>query len=399
MDWWGISRNVFVLGLVSLFTDIASEMIYPLLPLFLANTLGVQKSVIGLIEGMAESTASLLKLFSGWLADRTGRYKLLVGLGYGASACSRPLYALVAGPWQVLALRFLDRVGKGIRTAPRDAIIAESAPPGLTGRAFGLQRSMDTVGAVLGPGLAVFLLSLFLGSCTYVFVAASVPGFIAVLLIILLVKDPKHEKQPGAELPHLRWSVFGRRFKLFVAASFVFALGNSSNAFLLLRAQGLGIAAHFVPVVYMGYNLVSALVALPAGMLSDRLGRPKLLMAGYVAFALIYLGFAVANRPWQAWALFAGYGLYAGLTEGIEKAWVKDIAPEEQRASAFGVFHCAVGLAALPASLLAGAIWDAWGPAAMFRVDSALACLAILLFLASLIGPKAPHPGLSTTPR
>lgn len=378
---WGISQNTFVLGWVSFFTDLASETIYPLMPLFLANVLGADKTLIGLIEGIAESTASLLKIWSGWLADKTGKNKLLVGWGYGLSAVSRPLFALVTGPWHVLAIRFLDRLGKGVRTAPRDVIIAESSPPELVGRAFGVHRAIDTMGAVLGPGLAVILLPLFHGHYQSVFVTASVPGFIAILLIMLFVRDVPHSRE--AALPRLRWSAFDLRFKLFILSAFVFALGNSSNAFLLLRAQGLGISAMWVPIAYLLYNLVYVLMSIPAGVLSDRLGRPQVLLAGYLSFALIYLGFGLATQSWAGWILFAAYGLYSGLTDGVARAWVKDIAPEALRGSAFGVYHFAVGLAALPASLFAGFLWDKAGAPAMFLVDAALAVVAIALFLLS----------------
>lgn len=381
MKKFGISRNTFVLGWVSFFNDIASEIIYPLLPLFLSSVLGADKALIGLIEGIAESTASLLKLVSGWLADRTGRNKFLATLGYGASAVGRPLYALVTASWQVLGLRFLDRVGKGLRTAPRDVMIAESTSPEAMGRAFGFHRSLDTLGAVVGPGLAIALMMVFHQHFQSVFLAASIPGFIA-LFLLFFVRDA--HRGEARTLPPLRWGAFGSSFRLFIVASFVFALGNSSNAFLILRTQNLGVAVGLVPVVYLLYNAVYSLTAFPAGILADRLGRGKVLVSGYLVFALIYLGFALANQPWQAWALFAGYGLYSGITDGIGRAWIKEISPDTLRGSAFGIYDFAVGLAALPASLLAGAIWDRWGASATFLVDAGLAIAAIALFLLSI---------------
>lgn len=377
-----LSRNVFLLGGVSFFTDVASETIYPLVPLFLANVLGADKTLIGLIEGLAESTASLLKLVSGWLSDKTGKNKLLVGLGYGVSSISRPLFAFVTGPWQVLGLRFLDRLGKGIRTAPRDVIIAESTLPGQSGRAFGLHRTMDQAGAVLGPGLAVVLLALFAGRYQSVFVAAALPGFVALALIPLVKEKPKVPR-PDARPVRLRWSAFHPGLRLYIVAAAVFALANSSNAFLLLRAQGLGIPAASVPLAYLVYNLVYVLLSLPAGIVSDRVGRPLVLLAGYLSFTLIYLGFGLATQVWQAWALFAGYGLFSGLTEGVARAWVGDLAPPELRGSAFGMYHFAVGLAALPASLLAGVLWDRLGSSTVFLVDAAIAGVAIALFALS----------------
>lgn len=379
---FGISRNTFILGWVSFFNDIASEIIYPLLPLFLSSVLGADKALIGLIEGIAESTASLLKLVSGWLADRTGKNKLLATLGYGASSIGRPLYALVSASWQVLGLRFLDRVGKGLRTAPRDVMITESTPPEAMGRAFGFHRSLDTLGAVVGPGLAIALMAIFHQHFQSVFLAASIPGF-AALFLLFFVQDA--HRGEARTLPPLRWNAFGSSFRLFIVASFVFALGNSSNAFLILRTQGLGVAVELVPVVYLLYNAVYSLVAFPAGILADRLGCGRVLMAGYLAFALIYLGFALANQPWHAWVLFAGYGLYSGITDGVGRAWIKELSPDALRGSAFGIYDFAVGLAALPASLLAGAIWDRWGASATFLVDSSFAVVAIGLFLLSLL--------------
>ncbi len=378
----GVTRNTVALTWVSFFTDLASETIYPILPLFLTSVLGVEKSLIGLIEGIAESTASLLKLFSGWLADRTGKNKFLVGLGYGLSAIGRPFFALAASPWHVLLLRFLDRVGKGIRSAPRDALILAGSPPDRIGRAFGFHRAGDTAGAILGPALAMGLLAAFGGQYAPVFLIASIPGFIAVAVIVFKVKDAPG-KHVGA--PKLRWHAFDRRMKLFVVAAFVFGLANSSNAFLILRASDLGVPQVWVPLAYLLYNVVYVLVSIPAGILSDRIGRPKVLVAGFLSFALVYAGFAMANAPWHAWALFAAYGLFSGLTEGVQRAWVGDLAPPELRGSAFGLFHFAVGMAALPASLMMGGLWDAFGPGMAFGLDSGLSLVALGIFLLSLI--------------
>lgn len=385
---WGVSPTTWYLGWVSFLTDLASEIIYPLLPLFLVNVLGADKALVGLVEGIAESTASLTKIGSGWLADRTGRIKALIATGYGISALARPLYVFVTSPWQVLALRFADRVGKGIRTAPRDALIAATTPPDQAGRAFGLHRSMDTAGAILGPGLAVVLLAACAGHYQTVFLIAAIPGFLAVALIGWKVHDappPPGDHGP----PALRWAAFDRRFKLFILAAFVFGLGNTSNAFLILRAQTLGVSETLVPLAYMLFNVVYVAIAWPAGALSDRIGRPWLIAAGYVVFAVIYMGFGAAWLPWQAWALFAGYGVFSGLTDGVQRAWVCDLAPAHLQGSAFGLYHLAVGLAALPASLLAGLVWDAYGPAAPFYLSSVFAGLALALFLASWRGTRA----------
>jgi MFS family permease len=379
---WGVSRNTWVLGWVSLLTDIATEIVYPLLPLYLTGVLGADKSLVGLIEGIAESTASLMKFVSGWLADRTGRFKLLVGLGYGLSAVGRPFLALAAAPWQVLILRLTDRLGKGIRTAPRDSLIAASSSLDQLGRAFGLHRTMDQCGAVIGPAIAVALMAAFHDQYALVFALASIPGFVAVGLIVARVRDAT-----GPALgrpPHLLWRAFDARFKLFALSAGVFALANSSNAFLILRVQDLGVPTSWVPLAYMLYNLVTVLVAMPAGIVSDRIGRPAVMAVGYVAFALAYAGFGAASAPWQAWALLAGYGLFAGLTDGAQRAWIAELAPEDLRGSAFGVYHFIVGLAALPASLLTGWLWDHGGAPVAFYVDAGLAVLALAVFGASL---------------
>ena len=383
----GLSRNTLVLGWVSLFTDMSSEIVYPLLPLFLVIVLGADKSLVGLIEGMAESTASLLKLISGWIADKTRRNKGLVTLGYSISTLSKPLFLLAGSPWPVLGIRFMDRVGKGVRTAPRDVLISETTAPEFMGRAFGLHRAMDTIGAVIGPLLAVWLLGFFHGDYRLVFASAAIPGALAVLLILWGVKDLP-ARPSGIQLPRFSWKIFDRRFHWFIAAAFIFGLANSSNAFLLLRAKNLGIPVHFIPIAYLLYNLVYVFVSLPAGILSDRLGRPRILLLGYVSYALIYLGFGFAASAWQAWMLLAAYGLYSGLTDGVARAWVKELAPGERQGAAYGLYHFAMGVVALPASVMAGALWDAKGPAMMFEVDAALAIVAIALFIVSWRSPR-----------
>lgn len=385
---WGVSRNTLALGWVSFFTDLASEMVYAILPLYMVNVLGINKSLIGLIEGIAESTASLLKIVSGWIADRTGHFKWLVGLGYGISAVGRPFFALASTPWAILLLRFTDRVGKGVRTAPRDALIVATSPPELIGRAFGVHRTIDQMGAIVGPGLAMLLLSFFHGHYHPVFLVAAVPGFIAVWLIVAKVQDVRPEEAPHKGPPRLRWSALDLRLKLFIVTAFVFALGNSSNAFLILRVQALGVPSALVPLTYLLYNLIYVLISIPAGVLSDRIGRPALIVGGYLAFALAYAGFGAASLPWHAWVLFASYGLFSGLVEGVERAWIGDLAPERLRGSAYGVFHFAVGVAAFPASLLTGHLWDRYGAPTAFYVDAGLALVAIGLFGLSMIAGR-----------
>jgi len=383
--YFGMGRNVFAAGLVSFFMDVSSEMVYPLIPLFLANVLGVNKSVIGLIEGIAESTASLLKVFSGWLSDRIGRRKGLMGMGYGISVLSRPLIALAVGWPQILASRFIDRLGKGIRTAPRDAIIAESSLPEVMGRAFGFHRAMDTLGAVVGPALAFFLLGLFAGDFRKVFWLSMIPGIIAVLLIVFLIQEKKRALPESRERPRLTLAHFDWRFKFFVVITTLFAIGNSSDVFLILRSQQLGIPTAVIPVLYLTFNLIYSLSAFPAGMAADRFGKKRIMMIGFILFAFIYYGFAVAGSATTAWVLFGLYGIFMGLTEGVQKAFLTTIIPSDFKATAFGIYNTAIGLALFPASLIGGWLWDRVSPAATFYYGSAMAAVSTLLFIAFIV--------------
>ena len=379
--FFGFSKNVFFTGLVSFFMDVSSEMIYPLVPLFLANVLGVNKSMIGLIEGIAESTASLLKVFSGWFSDRIGRRKSLMTIGYGISTLSRPIIAL-AGAWQqVLASRFVDRLGKGIRTAPRDAIIAESTESTHMARAFSFHRSMDTMGAVVGPAITLGILGLFSNDYRKVFWLSMIPGAIAVLLIVLFIQEKKKAPKTRAGRPKLTLRHFDWQVKFFILIAALFALGNSSDAFLILRAEQVGIPTVMIPAVYLTFNLVYSLSAIPAGMAADRFGKKRLILLGFILFAALYYGFAVAGTPRAIWLLFGAYGLFMGLTEGIQKAFLATIIPPDFKAAAFGAYATAVGLAALPASLIGGLLWDRVSPAATFYFGAATAALSALLFI------------------
>jgi MFS family permease len=379
--FFGFGKNVFVAGLVSFFMDVSSEMIYPLVPLFLANVLGVNKSVIGLIEGIAESTASLLKVFSGWFSDRIGNRKWLMAAGYGISTLSRPIVALATGWHHVMGSRFIDRFGKGIRTAPRDAIIAESSEKTHLGRAFGFHRSMDTMGAVVGPALAFFLLGLFSNNYRWVFWLSMIPGAIAVLLIVLFITEKKKASLPHSERPKLTLKHFDWRFKFFVAIATLFAAGNSSDVFLILRAQQIGVPTVMIPLVYLVFNLVYSLSSIPAGIAADRFGRKRVILLGFLLFAILYYGFAVAGDARAIWVLFAFYGLFMGLTEGIQKAFLATIIPQDFKATAFGVFNTAVGIAAFPASLIGGWLWDHISPSATFYFGAITAGLSAILFV------------------
>ncbi|MCL5985652.1 MAG: MFS transporter [Actinobacteria bacterium] len=376
----GIRQNVFVLGIVSFLQDVSSDSIYPILPIFLSVILGVSKSFIGLIEGIAESTASILKVFSGWLSDRTKKRKAIVVGGYSLSTFGKPLLALTTAGWQVLLIRFLDRLGKGIRTSPRDALIADSCSDDRRGTAFGLHRAMDTAGAIVGPLLAFWLLSILKDNYRQLFLLASIPAILAVIVLIIFVRERKPEC-PSTETPDLSLKSLDRRFKLFVLIAMLFALGNSSDAFLLLRAQSLGIATALIPLTWLVFNVTSTLMSIPGGRLSDRIGRKRVITIGFFIYALAYFGFAFAAKRWHAWALFAFYGFYYGINEGVMKAMVADIVPSEKRGTAYGIFNTAIGITALPASLILGLLWQFAGPKLAFSFGATLALVAsILLF-------------------
>ncbi|MCD6200090.1 MAG: MFS transporter [Deltaproteobacteria bacterium] len=389
----GVGKNVFFTGLVSFFMDVSSEMIYPLVPLFLANVLGAEKSLIGLIEGIAEATASLLKVFSGWFSDRIGNRKGLMAAGYAISTLSRPFVALAAGWQAVLGSRFMDRFGKGIRTSPRDALIAESTDRKFLGRAFGFHRSMDTMGAVVGPGLAFFLLWIFSNDYRKVFWLSMVPGLFAVLLIIFFITEKKSRLPRDSERPKLTLKHFDGRFRWFLLVVTVFAIGNSSDVFLILRAQQVGIATVTIPVVYLLFNLVYSVSSIFAGMAADRFGRKRIILCGFVLFAVVYYGFATVADVKVVWVLFALYGIYMGLTEGVQKAFLTTIIPSDFKAMAFGVYNTAIGLAMFPASFIGGWLWDHISPAATFYFGAVTAISAAVALVAFIVFGKK---GVST---
>lgn len=396
-----LGPNVVTLGAVSLLTDIASEMIYPLLPLFLATVLAAGPATLGAIEGLAESTAALVKLAAGLRSDRVRRRKPLIVLGYGLAACARPLVAIATSAGLVAAIRFTDRVGKGLRGAPRDALITDSVDPALRGRAFGLQRSMDHAGALIGPLLATALLAGAGLPLRAVFALAAVPGVLGVVLVVWRVREAESGTGAAAGAGAEWRADFARRgggalgtlprgpLRRYLFVLLLFTLGNSSDAFLLLRASDLGLPAAQLPLLWAFFHLVKTLGALPAGALSDRVDRRRLIIAGWAVYALVYLGFARADATWHAWALFAAYGLYYALTEGVEKALLADLAPAGARGGAFGWHAFAVGIGALPASLIFGALWQGAGPVAAFGLGAGLAAAASLLLWALVPAPRA----------
>ncbi len=375
----GISRNVFILGITSFLTDLSSEVIYPLVPLFLTTVLGAPFAIVGLIEGIAESTASILKVFSGWLSDLMRRRRPLAIAGYGISAIAKPLLAFAYSWPLVLLLRFGDRVGKGVRTAPRDALIADSSDVETRGRAFGFHRAADTAGATLGALLALVALGIMGEKYRTIFLLSALPAALGVASLFLVrerVHPAGHTQRPRLSIRH-----FDRRFKLFLLASSIFALGNSSDAFLVLRARDLGLSAFSAVLAYVIFNLVYAALSMPAGSLSDRIGRRRVIAAGFIIFSLSYLGFALAGGAAAVWPLFAIYGIYMAMTEGVGKAFAADMAPVHARGTALGTYHMVTGLIAFFSSLIAGLLWDLIGPHApfLFGAGAGLAATAVLL--------------------
>jgi len=386
-----LSGNVFALSFVSLLNDTSSDIIYPLLPAFLALTLGASPFAIGLIEGFAESVASFLKLFSGYLSDKFDSRKLPVFLGYSLASITRPLLAFVGSWQQVLFVRVTDRMGKGIRGAPRDAIIAASVPEEKRGLAFGFNRAADHTGAVIGPIVAFFLLSYFAADTDnptareyqQVFLFASVPVVIGLFVIVFFVKEIK-QKKPEAEISvtpiKLSLKEFDGNFKRFLIVIALFTLSNSTDAFLLLRAEQAGIAPAVLPLLWMALHLSKVFSSLIFGDLSDRVGRKTLIFAGWILYALVYAGFAFVSSAWQAWALFIIYGVYFGLTEGAEKALVADLVPKEKRGTAYGFYNLAFSITVLPASIIFGALYSYLGAGAAFLTSAAISiCAAVLL--------------------
>jgi MFS family permease len=416
-----VRGNVLMMGLVSLLNDCSSEMINPLLPIFFAGLVGGVEAAfwVGLSEGIAETTAAILKMLSGRWSDRLGKRKALVVAGYGLSTLARPAVALAGAAWHVVALKFADRVGKGLRTSPRDALIGDSVDEDHRGLAFSFHRAMDHTGAVLGPLAVIGLLYALLGYAKWgkpyaesiisgdemhamrvLFAVALLPGLAAMLALIFRVREiaPKVAAVapgPGGARPNV-WKQLPARFYGFVGIVALFALGNSSDMFLLLYAWSL-FDMGLIPVVllWIVLHLSKIVFSIPGGVLSDRLGRRPLLVAGWTVYALVYLGFAFIGHgsPWQFWALLATYGVYYGLTEGVEKALVTDFTGSAHRGTAFGIYHSAVGIAALPASLMFGVFWEQLGPRAAFGIGAALAGAAAVLLTALLsTGPPSPHP-------
>lgn len=378
---FGLSRNVVSMGVVSFLNDLSSDMIYPFIPIFLTSVLGAGAGFIGIVEGIADATASVGKLFSGRISDRLRMRKPFVVFGYSLSAVTKPALALAMAPWHVLAVRFFDRVGKGVRDAPRDALISFSSSRGRIGRAFGFHRAADTAGATLGP-LAAFLLLPILGNnLRSLFLLSFVASLCAVLALVFMVREvkPKAENN-NRPLPRFSLKGLGVPFLIFLAAATLFALARGSDAFLLLRAQGLGAALMLFPLLYGVSNVVFALLSTPAGMLSDKIGHRNTFMLGMLLFAGTYMAFSWVSTIALLWILFAAYGCYQALTDGVGRAIVADLVGEKERATAFGVYSACTGFALLPASIIFGFLWERFGPAAPFQYGAALTVLALVIF-------------------
>jgi len=386
-----LPRNVWAVGFTSFFMDISSEMVLNILPLFLSNVLGLPTSIIGLIDGVAEATASILKLFSGWLSDKIGGRKWLAVIGYGLSAITKPFFYFASSWGLVAAVRWADRVGKGIRTAPRDALVADSVTKETRGLAFGFNRAMDKAGAFLGLLIAALVVwlaqanNINLSKFTFqtIVLISLVPAFLAVLSLAIGARDVVVKGQRTA--PKFSLRSMGKPFQIFLVIVSVFTLGNSADSFLVLRAQNLGVSVTGILIMLAVYNLIITLVATPAGSLSDRVGRRRLIIGGWLVYAAIYFGFALAQSAWHVWLLYIAYGLYFGLAFGTTNAMVADLVPENLRGTAYGTYNAVIGLLAFPASFIAGLLWQgigSWpgfGPSAPFLFGGVLALIAAFL--------------------
>lgn len=398
---WRLPRNVVAISIVSLLNDASSEIIYPFLPLFLAMTLGASPLAIGLIEGGAESVSGFLKLFSGYFSDRRGRRKGLVVFGYGLASAARPLLAFATSWPQALAIRLTDRVGKGLRSAPRDAMIADAATPSERGIAFGFHRAMDHGGAVIGPLIGYFFLRAVAADpsadptaddYSTLFLLASIPALAAVLVAAFFVRESEESvRAASARSAPARLSLkgFDSNFKRFLLILALFTLSNSSDAFLLLRARDAGVSASAIPLLWAALHVCKVGSSLIGGDLSDKLGRKTLIVSGWLLYAAVYAGFAFVNSATEAWILFFVYGIYFGLVEGAEKALVADLVRPELRGTAYGLYNLAFSIAVLPASLLLGALWNWRGPATAFLTSAVIGVLSALLLALFIRSPRA----------
>lgn len=375
---FGLEKNAFFTGLTSFFTDTSTKMVYSVMPLFLLS-IGASKTTISLIEGIAESTASLLKAISGYWSDKIGKNKPFMIIGYGITAIITPLYALARIPIQILFFRFFERIGKGLRAAPRDSLISGSIKKNEAGKTFGFQKAMDNSGAIVGPLIAFLLLSIFPLNYSYIFLLATIPAILGVLTIIIFIKEAKAEKKETTNKISLK--LLPKKFYFFLIIIFVFTLGNSADAFLLVKTSETGIDKSYIPFVYMIFNTVSVLLAIPIGKLSDRIGREKLIILGFIVYAIVYYFFGRFNSINVFIFLFMLYGFYSALTDGSQKAMISDIVSKDLKGTGFGIYHAVLGITLLPASLIAGLLYDKVNSNAPFYFGSIMALIATILMI------------------
>ena len=375
---FGLEKNAFFTGLTSFFTDTSTKMVYSVMPLFLLS-IGASKTTISLIEGIAESTASLLKAISGYWSDKIGKNKPFMIIGYGITAIITPLYALARIPIQILFFRFFERIGKGLRAAPRDSLISGSIKKNEAGKTFGFQKAMDNSGAIVGPLIAFLLLSIFPLNYSYIFLLATIPAILGVLTIIIFIKEAKAEKKETTNKISLK--LLPKKFYFFLIIIFVFTLGNSADALLLVKTSETGIDKSYIPFVYMIFNTVSVLLAIPIGKLSDRIGREKLIILGFLVYGIVYYFFGRFNSINVFIFLFMLYGFYSALTDGSQKAMISDIVSKDLKGTGFGIYHAVLGITLLPASLIAGLLYDKVNSNAPFYFGSIMALIATILMI------------------
>lgn len=382
---FGFTPNVLFTGIISFLTDTSVKMVYSIMPMFLLS-IGASKTSLSLIEGIAESTASLIKAFSGFWSDKIGKNKPFMLLGYGLSAIILPLYTFAATPFHILYLRFVERFGKGIRTAPRDSLIAGSVENGETGKSFGLQKAMDNSGAILGPLIAFLILYFIPGDYHAIFMFAGIPAILAIFVIIFGIKEAG--KSQAELFTRFRFKDLPPRFYVFLGIIFIFTLGNSTDALLLVKANEIGIKVAMIPMVYLITNAVSVIAAIPFGTLSDRIGKEKVLIAGYFIYAVVYYGFGVTTHTGTIIALFALYGLYSASTDGVQKAFVSDIIDKNKQGTGLGIYNALLGITLLPASLIAGLLYDRVNSRVPFYFGAVTAVLSAVLMLIFVIVNK-----------
>jgi MFS family permease len=383
--FFGYSRNVFFTGFTSFLTDTSVKMVYSVMPMFLMS-IGASKTTLGLIEGIAESTASLVKAFSGFWSDRIGKNKPFMLIGYGLSALIIPLYTFAVSPIQVLYLRFVERFGKGIRTAPRDSLIAASVTDGESGKSFGLQKAMDNSGAIAGPLIAFAMLSALPGDYRLIFLLAGIPAVLAIFVIIFGIREAKKNKSELFAKFH--FTDFSSKYWFFLAIIFFFTLGNSTDALLLVKANEVGVKVALIPLVYLITNLVAVMGAIPIGKLSDRIGKEKILITGFLIYAFVYWGFGITTTTAAIFVLFALYGLYSAATDGIQKAFISDLVDKNKQGTGLGIYNALLGITLLPASIIAGVLYDKINSSVPFYFGAATAFISAVLMLIFFLNQK-----------